>query len=98
MNTQQLASILRQIAAVASIVMGAITAAVNSNNAIHLPPAVSAVLAAAGGLLLSVEHYVGDPSTGTVTTTVPTTIVPTTVETPADTIKAAPTIDPTPTA
>jgi hypothetical protein len=67
-NTQQLGSILRQVLAVAAVVMGALTSTLSG---IHLPPAVSAVLAAAGGVILAVEHYVSDPSTGT--STVPVT-------------------------
>jgi hypothetical protein len=61
MNTQQLASIIRQVLAVAAIVMGALTSALNG---IHLPAAVSAVLAASGAVILALEHYVSDPSTG----------------------------------
>jgi hypothetical protein len=64
MTTQQIASIARQVLAVAAVVMGAITASVPS---LHLPVAVSSVLAAIGGIILAVEHYVSDPSTGTAT-------------------------------
>ena len=62
MSYQQIASILRQVAAVGAIVMGALTQSLSS---IHLSPAISAVLAGAGALILGIEHYVGDPSTGT---------------------------------
>jgi hypothetical protein len=62
MNTQQLASIIRQVVAVAALVMGALTSALSS---IHLPAAVSAVMAGAGAAILAIEHYVADPSTGT---------------------------------
>lgn len=60
-NTQQVASILRQVVAIAAVVMGALTASLSS---IHLPTGVSAALAAVGGVILAVEHYVSDPSTG----------------------------------
>ena len=53
---------IRQALAIAAIVMGALTAALSG---IRLPPAVSAVLAAAGAVVLAIEHYVSDPSTGT---------------------------------
>lgn len=56
-NPQRVASWLRQAAAIASIILGAIPAT-------GLPNAVRAPLVALGGLLLNVEHYVGDPSTG----------------------------------
>lgn len=61
MNTQQTGSLVRQVMAVAALVMGGLTAALPS---IALPPGVSGVLAAVGGLVLAVEHYVSDPSTG----------------------------------
>ena len=67
MTVQAFASIARQVLAIAAVVMGALTAALNG---IHLPPAVSTVLVAAGSVILAIEHYVGDPSTGT---TPPTT-------------------------
>jgi hypothetical protein len=64
MTVQSLASVIRQVVAIAAVVMGALTA---SLAAIKLPTAVSAVLAAAGAVILAIEHYVGDPSTGTPT-------------------------------
>jgi hypothetical protein len=64
MNVQQVAAILRQVFAIAAVVVGALTSSVS---AIHLPPAVSSVLVAAGGVILAIEHYVSDPSTGTTT-------------------------------
>jgi hypothetical protein len=43
-----------------------------------LPPEVSSVLVIAGGAILTVEHYVADPSTGTpITTSTVTTSAPT---------------------
>lgn len=65
---QRIASIARQIVALAAMVMGALTAAVSG---IHLPPAESAVLTAAGAGILWLEHYVSDPSTGSPTPTPP---------------------------
>jgi hypothetical protein len=75
MTTQQVSSIIRQIVAVAAVVFGAISAAISSTNAIHLPPAVSSVLVIAGSVIMAIEHYVGDPSTGS-TTPVATTTAP----------------------
>ncbi len=77
MTAQAIASVIRQVFAVAAVVMGALTQALQG---IHLPPALSAVLAAGGLLLLNLEHYLGDTSTGNPTTT---TITSTT--TPANT-------------
>lgn len=61
-DTQATSSIVRQVIAIAAVVMGGLTASLSS---LHLPPAVSTALVAFGGILLSVEHYVSDPSTGT---------------------------------
>ena len=69
MNTQQIASIGRQVLAIAGIVMGVVTASVP---ALHLPPAVSSILVVVGGVILALEHYLSDPSTGTPTTTTTT--------------------------
>lgn len=62
MTTQQLASYLRQGVALVALVVGPLTAAVP---AMHLPAGVSAIITAIGGTILTVEHYVSDPSTGT---------------------------------
>ena len=59
---QRIASIARQVVAVLATIYGILTASVT---ALHLPPAVSAALVAAGPIILAVEHYVSDPSTGT---------------------------------
>lgn len=69
---QRVFSIARQILALAGVVMGVLTASVTS---LHLPPSVSAVLTVGGALILAIEHFVADPSTGTpvATTTVTTT-------------------------
>lgn len=61
-NPQSVASVFRQVLAIAGIVMGVITASVTS---LHLPTAVSSILVVAGSVILAIEHYVGDPSTGT---------------------------------
>jgi hypothetical protein len=66
MTTQSIASVVRQVLAVLVSVYGVLSATVSS---LHVPPAVSAVLTAFGPVLLAVEHYVGDPSTGTPTST-----------------------------
>lgn len=62
MTVQSIASIARQVLAVAGIAMGVITASVTQ---LHLPTAVSSILVVAGGVILAIEHYVADPSTGT---------------------------------
>lgn len=61
MNVQQIASVARQGLAVVAVAMGAVTAALPS---LGLPVAVSSALVAVGGVILTVEHYVADPSTG----------------------------------
>lgn len=60
-TNQSVASIARQVLAIAGIVMGVITSSVTS---LHLPTAVSSILVVAGSVILAIEHYVGDPSTG----------------------------------
>ena len=55
---QRAASVLRQIAAVTSVVLGSIPQ-------MNLPNAVRVPLVAFGGIILALEHYVADPSTGT---------------------------------
>jgi len=62
MNTQQISAIARQVLAIIGIVMGVVTASVTQ---LHLPTAVSSILVVAGSVILAIEHYVGDPSTGT---------------------------------
>lgn len=56
-SAQQIGSYLRQASAIVAEVIAI-------GNQAHLPPVVRGVLAAAGGLLLTVEHYLGDPGTG----------------------------------
>jgi hypothetical protein len=69
MTVQSVASIARQVVAVLALVFGALTQALAS---IKLPPAASVVMGVFGTVILGLEHYLGDPSTGTppvVTTT-----------------------------
>lgn len=70
MTQQSVFAIIRQVLAIAGVVMGVVTASVTQ---LHLPPTVSAVLVVAGGIILAVEHYVADTSTGTPVATVVTT-------------------------
>ena len=67
---QSAASVLRQVLAIAGIVMGVLTASVTS---LHLPVVMSTILTVAGAVILAIEHYVSDPSTGTTPPSVPTT-------------------------
>lgn len=65
MTTQQIASITRQVLSVLVSVLGVLTVTVN---ALHLPAKyawVSGILVAWAPVLLTLEHYLGDPSTGT---------------------------------
>jgi hypothetical protein len=62
LNTQSIAAIGRQVLAVLGIVFGVLTQSVTQ---LHLPTAVSSILLVGGSIILAVEHYVGDPSTGT---------------------------------
>ena len=59
LNTQQISSWVRQGAAIAGIVV------VGLLNVGSLPPNVRVVLTAISGIVLSLEHYVSDPTTGT---------------------------------
>lgn len=68
MTVQSVASIVRQVLSVAVSIYGVLTASVQ---ALHLPVAVSTILTAFGPVMLALEHYVGDPSTGTLTTQTP---------------------------
>jgi len=73
-------SIVRQVAAFAAIVFAALTQALGS---IKLSPVASAVLGVFGIVILGIEHYVGDPSTGTPAAPSPTASVPPRSNTPA---------------
>ncbi len=61
MTVQQVSSIARQALAIAGIVFSVLTQSVT---ALHLSAAESAILGVAGTVILAIEHYVGDPSTG----------------------------------
>lgn len=62
MSKQSIASVTRQVVAVAASIYGVLTASVST---LHLNPAVSAVLTATGPVIIALEHFVADPSTGT---------------------------------
>jgi multidrug transporter EmrE-like cation transporter len=62
MTLQSLASIFRQALAILGIIFGVLTQSVT---ALHLPVAASAWLGIGGAVILAIEHYVSDPSTGT---------------------------------
>ena len=83
-NTQRVGSLVRQLLALLGLVTAIVT---QSDSSLHLPVAVSTAIALVSGILLSIEHYVSDPSTGT----------PTTVATPATTPVGSPppTVPPT---
>lgn len=79
MTVQSVSSVIRQVLGVVATAFGIITASVSS---LHLPPAVSAILTAAGPIILAIEHYVSDPSTGTTNAPPPVAVVaPTAVPT-----------------
>jgi hypothetical protein len=61
-------SILRQVLAIVSLVFAALTQALQS---IKLSPAASVVLGVFGTVILGLEHYVADPSTGSPTPPTP---------------------------
>lgn len=67
-TTQSLASAARQFLAILGITFGVLT---QSLPALHLPVALSTALAIGGTVILAIEHYVGDPSTGTPLVTAP---------------------------
>lgn len=58
---QSFASIIRQVLAVLGIIFGVLTQSVTT---LHLPVAVSAWMGVGGAVILAIEHYVADPSTG----------------------------------
>jgi hypothetical protein len=55
---QRITAVFRQIAAYAAVVLGAIPQ-------LNLPNSVRVPLVSVGGIILAIEHYVSDPSTGT---------------------------------
>lgn len=62
LTSQQIGSYLRQALAILGVVFGVLTQSVT---ALQLPTAVSSILVVGGAVILAVEHYVSDPSTGT---------------------------------
>jgi hypothetical protein len=70
MNVQQISSIVRQVGAVA--ISAAYTGLLAAGNAKQIPQAVDAIIVAFGPAILLLEHFLGDPSTGTPTTTTTT--------------------------
>lgn len=62
MTKQGVASVVRQILAVLASAYGVLSASISQ---LHLPPAVSSILVAVGPVILAIEHFVADPSTGT---------------------------------
>lgn len=65
---QSVSSVLRQVLAVLGIVFAVLTQALSG---IKLPVVISAILGGGGALILAIEHYVSDPSTGTPVAPVP---------------------------
>src|ERR1035437_7495902 len=104
---QNTASVIRQVLAVLVSVYGVLTASVNP---LHLPVAVSTVLVAFGPVLIALEHFLSDPSTGTSVVTTPiaqkqtapvlptvvTQITPTVLAPPVTAPNSAPIAPPTP--
>ena len=73
-TSQSFWSIFRQVLAILGIVFAALTQALQS---IKLPPAASVIMGVFGTVILGLEHYVADPSTGTTAvTTTPAKSVP----------------------
>ena len=73
LNTQRIGSIARQGLAVLGIVFGVLT---QSDSALHLPPVTSAWLGVGGLVILAIEHYLSDPSTGTPSSSTGSTLPP----------------------
>ena len=70
MNIQRIASIARQAVAVIATVFGILTATVST---LHLPLPLSTILTATGPVIIALEHYLSDPTSGTGTPNPPTT-------------------------
>lgn len=60
---QRVSAVLRQICAIASTVFGILSA---STSSLHLPTTMAVILTSAGPVILAIEHYVANPSTGNV--------------------------------
>jgi hypothetical protein len=61
-TVQALSSIIRQIASIA--ISGAYAGLLAAGGAKQIPGAVDAIIVAFGPVIVSLEHYLGDPSTG----------------------------------
>jgi hypothetical protein len=70
---QSLASVARQVLAILGVTFGILTQSIGG---MHLPVAISSIITIGGAVLIAIEHYVGDPSTGTLTTGTPAGPVP----------------------
>lgn len=62
MTVQAVSSIVRQVLSVIATAFGIVSA---STATLHLPVAISAILTACAPVVLAIEHYLSDPSTGT---------------------------------
>jgi hypothetical protein len=61
-NTQRVSSVVRQVLAVCVSIIGVLSA--NGTVLGSLPASVKAILTAFAPVLLVIEHFVSDPSTG----------------------------------
>ena len=91
MTVQSISSVARQILALISIAMGVVTASVTS---LHLPTAVSGLLVTIGGVVIAIEHYVADPSTGTPVPAKPLTHAPVPPPPPVPPVVTPPVVTP----
>src|ERR1035437_10277171 len=95
---QNVASIARQLGAVA--ISGAYAALLAAGQAKQVPALVDAVIVAFGPVILALEHFLGDPSTGTSVVTTPIAqkqtapVLPTVVTQISPTVLAPPTSAP----
>ena len=93
---QNVASIARQLGAVA--ISGAYAALLAAGQAKQVPALVDAVIVAFGPVILALEHYLGDPSTGTSVVTTPIAqkqtapVLPTVVTQITPTVLASPVV------
>ena len=70
-NVNNIVAILRQVLAYLGVIFGILSQSVGS---LHLPVAVATAIIAASGLLVSVQHYVANPTTGTPAVTPPVAV------------------------
>ena len=69
-NVTNIGAVLRQVLAYLGIIFGILIQSVPS---LHLPVAVSTAILTVSGILVSVQHYVANPTTGTGAMPVPPT-------------------------